>query len=297
MSPIKQTTGSLTPVGGGLNIAPAQPENNERKNLAHDLPLESISANPYQARTHWNEAKLNELAQSIEANDLVQPIVVKKTPTGFQLIAGERRFRACQRLGRKTIPALIRDVTEEQMFELSLVENIHRSDLNALERAKAYRSYIRKFEITQTEAASRLGEDRSVLSNYLRLLELPVDLQKLLAGGLLSMGHAKAILALPTDELRRKLANRALAGRLSVRDVEALVRKTIAEEDAPVKAPPSQAPHIRELEGRVANHLGTPVSIKARKGGQRGKMTIEFKSLDEFDHLLKMMGVKIEEEL
>ena len=297
MGPISNTTGASPLATGDPKRIPGQSVEGRVGTVAHEVPLESISANPYQARTTWNEEKLSELAQSIDATGLVQPVVLRKTPTGYQLIAGERRFRAYQKLGKRAIPALVRDVTEEQMFELSLVENIHRSDLNPIERAKAYRNYIKQFELTQTEAANRLGEDRSVLSNLLRILELPVDLQQLLAGGQLSMGHAKAILALPTEELRRKLANRALAGRLTVRDVESLVRATLDGQTSPAATAPPKAPHVQELEDRLASHLGTRVSIKTRKGGQRGRLVIDFKSLDEFDHLLKMMGVQTEQEL
>ena len=297
MGPMTSPSGSFTLASDGHQDGSTQSGDNQIRSTAFEVPLESISPNPHQARTTWNEEKLSELAQSIDANGLVQPIVLRKTPTGYQLIAGERRFRAYQKLGKRTIPALVREATEEQMFELSLVENIHRSDLNPVERAKAYRSYITQFELTQTEAANRLGEDRSVLSNLLRILELPIDLQQLLAGGQLSMGHAKAILALPTEQLRRRLANRALAGRLSVRDVESMVRATLEGETSPAATPPPQAPHIQELEAKLSSHLGTRVSIKTRKWGHRGKLVIEFQSLDEFDHLLEMMGVQSQQEL
>ena len=297
MGPITSPTGTSPLPTGSRQHIPGQSADGRVRINAHEVPLDSISANPHQARTTWNKEKLSELTQSIDTNGLVQPVLLRKAPTGYQLIAGERRFRAYQQLGKRTIPALIRDATEEQMFELSLVENIHRSDLNPVERAKAYRSYISQFELTQTEAANRLGEDRSVLSNLLRILELPIDLQQLLAGGQLSMGHAKAILALPTEELRRKLANRALAGRLSVRDVESLVRSTLDGQTSPAATPPPKAPHIQELEGRLASHLGTRVSINTRKDGHRGKLVIEFKSLDELCHLLEMMGVQSEQEL
>ena len=260
---------------------------------AREIPLDSISANPYQARTHWNEEKLVELANSIAANGIVQPIVVRKTPTGFQLIAGERRFRASQRLERKTIPAFIKQVNDEQMLEQSLVENIHRSDLNAVERAKAYQSYIKQYELTQTEASSRLGEDRSVISNHLRLLDLPIDVQNLLISGDLSMGHAKAILAVPTEELRRKMANLALADRLSVRELEKLVKKFIEPGESNTVVTKEPPAHIVDIENKLTNHLGTRVSIKTKNKGKKGRMIIEFGSLDEFDNLLEIIGVQI----
>ncbi len=174
-----------------------------------DLPLASISANPYQARTVWNDQDLTELADSIKANGILQPILVRRFQGGYQLIAGERRFRAAQMAGLTKVPALVREVTDEQLFEWSLVENIHRRDLNAIERAKAYQRYLGAFSLTQVEAANRLGEDRSVIANYLRLLDLPDEIRQMLVDGRLTMGHARAILSLPTDELRRKLANRA----------------------------------------------------------------------------------------
>lgn len=257
-----------------------------------ELPVDSISVNPHQARTHWDQDKLNELAMSIEANGIVQPVVVRKTPTGYQLIAGERRYRASKNLGRETIPAFVRDATDEQMLELALVENIHRADLNPIERAKAYLSYINQFQLNQTEAAKRLGEERSVVANHLRILDLPLEIRKIIAEGKLSMGHAKALLALPNDDLRNKIANRALAGRLSVRDLERLVRQYLDGTGVKARVRSEKAPHICELEGVLSSELGSSVKIETKKNGQKGRMIIEFKTLDEFDHVLEKMGVQ-----
>jgi ParB family chromosome partitioning protein len=172
-----------------------------------------------------------------------------------------------------------------------LVENIHRTDLNAIERAKAYQNYLSGFSLTQAEAATRLGQDRSVISNYLRLLDLPDEIKQMLINGQLNMGHARAILALPTDDLRRKLANRAMAGRLSVRDVERLVRKYLTGVDQPRKTVSSKPPHILDLESRLGSRLGTRVCIETRKNGQRGRIVIEFCSLDEFDRITESIGL------
>ncbi|HON90855.1 MAG TPA: ParB/RepB/Spo0J family partition protein [Sedimentisphaerales bacterium] len=261
-----------------------------------NLELASIQANPYQARTVWNEEDLRELADSIKANGVVQPIIVRPFQGSYQLIAGERRFRAAQMVGLKTIPAVIREVTDEQLFEWSLVENIHRRDLNPIERAKAYQHYLGAFSLTQTEAAERLGEDRSVIANYLRLLDLPEDLKQMLASGQLSMGHARAILAVPTDELRRKLANRALAGRLSVREVERLVRLHLAERPASKQTPRAKPAHIVDLEGKLCRHLGTRVSIETNKSGRSGRIVIDFDSLDEFERITDVLGIACGEE-
>ncbi len=257
-----------------------------------ELSLDSISVNPHQARTYWDEDKLQELAMSIQANGIVQPVVVRKSPTGYQLIAGERRYRASKRIGKKTISALVREATDAQMLELALVENIHREDLNPLERAKAYQSYIVHFELNQTEAAKRLGEERSVVANHLRILDLPSEIRKMLAEGVLSMGHAKAILALPDDDLRKKLANRALAGRLSVRDLERIIREYIDGTVHKEKKRTEKAAHIVELEDVLSSQLGSRVKIETKKRGQRGKMVIEFKTLDEFDRVLEKLGIQ-----
>ena len=271
------------------------PPDQERTESLHELPLDSITPNPYQARTVWNDEDLLELTESIRANGIIQPIVVRPFEGRHQLIAGERRYRAARSAGLATIPALVRDVTDEQLFEWSLVENIHRRNLNAIERAKAYQRYLAAFSLTQAEAAERLGEDRSVIANHIRLLDLPEERRQMLADGRLTMGHARAILGLPTDDLRRKLANRALAGRLSVREVERLVRAYLAQEGkGPAKAT-TKPTHILALEDRLKKHLGTRVAIETKRSGQRGKIVIQFDSLDTFDRITEALGMDCRE--
>ncbi len=267
------------------------PQDKELQESLHELPIGSISANPYQARTVWNDQDLKELADSIKSNGILQPILVRPFQGGYQLIAGERRFRAAQMAGLARVPALVREVADEQLFEWSLVENIHRRDLNAIERAKAYQRYLAAFSLTQAQAADRLGEDRSVIANYLRLLDLPDEIRQMLIDGRLTMGHARAILALPTDELRRKLANRALAGRLSVREVERLVRKHLEEDPAARPKIRTKPPHIVDLEEKLHRHLGARVIIQTRRNGQRGRISIDFDSLDEFDRITEALGL------
>jgi ParB family chromosome partitioning protein len=256
-----------------------------------EIEIDSISPNPYQARTVWDEKELEDLAESIRANGIIQPIVVRPAGSGYQLIAGERRFRAARLASLTTIPAWIRAATEEQLLEWALVENIHRSNLNPIERAKAYQNYVSTFSLTQAEAAARLGEDRSVIANYLRLLDLPDQIKQMLAEKQLTMGHARAMLALPTDELRRKLANRAMVGRLSVREVERLVRKYLTGTEQARAVVRSKPPHILDLERKLSSELGTKVSIETRKNGQRGKIIIEFYSLDEFEGITERLGL------
>jgi ParB family chromosome partitioning protein len=273
------------------------PPDKELHDSLQKIRIDSISPNPYQARTVWNEQELAELTESIKANGIIQPIIVRPIGTGFQLIAGERRLRAAEMACLTSVPALVRRASDKQLQEWALVENIQRVDLNSIERAKAYQEYISTFSLTQAEAAERLGEGRSVIANYIRLLDLPHEIKQMLADGQLSMGHARAILALPTDELRRKLANRAMAGRLSVREVERLVRKYLAGTGQVNTTVRSKPPHILDIENKLSSQLGTKVSIETRKSGQRGKVIIEFYSLDEFDGILERIGLACGEEI
>ena len=267
------------------------PPDKELHSSLRELDIDSIRPNPYQPRTVWDERELADLAESIKANGVIQPIIVRPAGAGFELIAGERRLRAAQSAQLTTIPALVRQATDEQLLELALVENIHRTDLNPIERATAYQNYLNTFSLTQSEAAERLGENRSVVANYLRLLDLPNEIKQMLVNGQLTMGHARAMLALPTDELRRKLANRAMAGRLSVREVERLVRRYLTSAEQTKTAIRSKPPHILDLESKLSGQLGTRVAIEARKGGQRGRIVIEFYSLDEFDRIAESIGL------
>lgn len=272
------------------------PDKKLRESL-REIKIDDISTNPYQSRTVFNEQELADLAESIRTNGVIQPIVVRPIGPKFQIIAGERRFRAARLASLAAIPALVRQATDQQMLELALIENIHRANLNPVERAKAYQNYVSTFTLTQAEAAQRLGEDRSVITNYLRLLDLPDEIKQMLIDGQLTMGHARAMLALPTDELRRKLANRALAGRLSVREVERLVRKYLTSTGQVKTTARSKPPHILDLENKLSGQLGTRVTIETRKNGQRGRIIIEFHSLDEFDRITEMLGFAYVEEV
>ena len=291
LSPITATSKE----GKDLSSAPPGasnfPPDKELHDSLRELSIDDISPNPYQPRTVWNEQELADLAESIRANGVIQPIIVRPSGSRYQLIAGERRYRAAQLASLRTIPALVRQASDKQLLEWALVENIQRVNLNPIERAKAYQDYINTFSLTQAEAAERLGEDRSVVANYLRLLDLPQEIKKMLADGQLTMGHARAILALPTDELRRKLANRALVGRLSVREVERLVRRYLTGTSQSRTTVRSKPPHILDLERKLSSQLATKVNIETRKNGQRGKLVIEFYSLDEFDNITERIGL------
>jgi len=283
-------------LSGTENVSNFSPDK-ELQDSYQEISIDAISPNPYQSRTVWDEQELVELAESIRANGVIQPIIVRPFGDAYQIIAGERRFRAAKLVSMTTIPAMVRLASDKQLLEWALVENIHRVDLNPIERAKAYQEYLSTFSLTQAEAAERLGENRSVVANYLRLLDLPQEIKKMLAESQLTMGHARAILALPTDELRRKLANRALAGRLSVREVERLVRRYLTGTGQASTTVRSKPPHILDLERKLASQLGSKVSIETKKNGQRGRIIIEFYSLDEFDSITERLGLACVEEV
>jgi ParB family transcriptional regulator, chromosome partitioning protein len=296
LGPITETT-EMDIIETHSNLGSANfPPDKELDDSLLRLSVNDILPNPYQPRTEWNQEELADLAESIKTNGLLQPIVVRRVKHGdqghYEIIAGERRFRAAKMVGLETIPAMVRDADDAQLLELALIENIHRTNLNPIERAKAYQNYIETFSISQTEAAQRLGEDRSVIANFIRLLDLPEQVKEMLMDGSLSPGHARAILSLPTDKLRTRLANRALAGQLSVREVERLVKLQLAEpKEGQMKTEFVKPPHIKDLEDKMRSQLGTKVIIQARKNGQRGKIVIEFYSLDEFDRITEKIGI------
>jgi len=284
------------PVGGTATAADvarpvvAEPVRSVAGERVVNLAVEKITRNPHQPRKQWDDGQLMELAESIKANGLIQPILVRAVGEGYQLIAGERRLRGAQLAGKATVAAIVRDASEEQVLEWALVENIHRADLNALERARAYQNYMRRFSLTQQEVAQRLGEDRSTVANYLRLLEMSAGLQQMVVDGQLSMGHARALLGLSDVKLREEMAREAVARHWSVREVERRVQA--AQQGAlgePAKAKVKSA-NVLELEGQFSRSLGTRVTIQTQgRGAQRGKIVIDFFNLDDFDRIKERM--------
>lgn len=269
---------------------PELPPDTELKAAIRNVSTEALVPNPYQPRTTWDSEELADLAKSIRANGLLQPILARPVSGGFEVIAGERRLRAAQQAGLTEIPVMVREASDEQMLALALVENIHRSDLNPIERAGAYKRFIETFGLTQAQAAERLGQDRSVVANFIRLLELPQEVKDMLADGSLSAGHGRAILGLPTDELRRKLANRAMAGRLSVREVERLVQRAVTIKEKATPGAVKEA-YIVDLERKLEGLLGTKVRIESRKKGHRGRIIIDYYSLDDFERVTERIGL------
>lgn len=252
------------------------------------IDVEQVLPGRYQPRHEFDENAIQELARSIKARGIIQPVLVKPADGGkYELIAGERRWRAAREAGLKTVPALVRSAGEPEALELALIENLQREDLNPIESAKAYRQLIDEFEITQEEAAARVGKDRSSVANHLRLLRLPVEIQKDLSRGTLSMGHARAILSVHGKE-KQLLARKTIISRgLSVREAEKLTRK-LAEPTASRKPKKHlQDLFIKDLEGSLRRSLATKVSIKpGRKGGT---ISISYYSPDELERLTERL--------
>ncbi len=261
--------------------------------LAH-IPLSQIDANPFQPRETMNPITLSDLVNSVKASGILQPIIVRQVNGRYQLVAGHRRTEAARKAGLTVIPAVIRsDSTEEQQAEWAIVENIQREDLNPVERAKAYRSYIDRFNLTQAQAAQRLGEDRTVIANFLRILELTPGIQDLVARGILSAGHAKVLAGISDASRQDALANRAAAEGLSVRKLEEIAAQaaTAATEVVPVaghvRSLIAKSPHIVELEQDLSRRVGTKVRIFPSKRKNTGKIIIQYFSLDEFDRIVE----------
>lgn len=261
-------------------------DDNEKKALGIvELALDKIIPNEYQPRKVFNDDKLRELAASIKEQGVIQPIIVHRAGSGFQLIAGERRWRASRLAGLKTIPALVKEATKRELLEMALIENIQREDLNPLEAAEAYKRLQDEFKLTQEDLAKRVGKERSTVTNFLRLLGLPKEVKHDLATGALSMGHAKALLSL--ERVRDQLQAAALIVKkgLSVRESEALASRL---KNPPKEKKARQQQELKAVEEKLRKSLGTKVSITAKSKG--GRIVIEYYSPEELDRILEKIG-------
>ena len=253
------------------------------------LPIDSIRPNPHQPRKTFNETSLSELAASLKTSGFIQPLVVRKTAEGYELIAGQRRWQAAKRAGFTEVPAILRDVDSFTQAQMALVENIQREDLNPIERAQGYRTLMEQLGLTQAELASRMGEDRSSIANFLRLLDLPESVRTLVCDGKLTLGHAKIIAGVGDIIEQQRLAEMVVAQELSVRNLERVVQ------DRPAAAPERKAPgvsaHLADLEKSISGQLGMRVQVRSGSKG-RGRLVIHYSTLDQFDDLLLKLGVK-----
>jgi ParB family chromosome partitioning protein len=257
-----------------------------------EIPLDHIERNPYQTRTRFDEAQLTELAQSIAASGVVQPIVVRPLSEGnYQLITGERRWLASRRAGKSTIPAIVRQASDEQTLEMTIVENLQRADLNPMEQARAYQRLSQDFKMTQEQMAIRTGKERASVANFLRLLRLPETIQHKVESGDLSFGHARTLLSLDSPDAINTAAQKVMALNLSVRQTESYVQGLINPEAKPKKeAKPAhpEDPNVREAQDRLRRKLGLKVQIEDKKG--KGKVIIEYANLEDFDSILTALG-------
>ena len=277
--------------GAAPTIAVAPPASPAGKPL--EIAVELIDRNPFQTRTHVDEEQLAELAASITANGVVQPILVRPLPNGrYQLIAGERRWLASQKAGKATIPAILRQVSDEQAMEITIVENLQRADLNPIEQARAFERLGREFGMTQEQIALRTGKDRTQIGNYIRLLKLPTSVQTMIETGELSFGHAKALLALQHFPGLEKTAQQVSSLSLSVRQTESMVQKLLYPEKNQKEAKPEAPvdPNVKEVAERLQRALGLKVRIEDHRG--RGKVIIEYGDLADFDGLLETLAGK-----
>jgi len=249
-------------------------------------PIESISPNPHQSRQSFGESELAELAQSIKEKGVIQPILVTKTKDGFQLIAGERRWRAAQKAGLDKIPALIRDVSPAEALQIALIENIQRQDLNPIEEAAAYQELLQEFNFTQEALSARIGKNRTTIANFLRLLKLPDDVQRDLIDGRLSAGHARVLVSIDSPSTQRKIRDLVIKRSLSVRQTEALAKRFLASKKSEAIRDEIDS-YLESLVNNLQSSLGTKVAIERK--GKKGRIIIEFYSDDELGRLVERL--------
>ena len=265
----------------------------EKANLVH-IPVDRIDPNPFQPRRHFDQAEIVALAGSIKQHGMLQPIIVRASGDRYQLIAGERRLRASIEAQLHDIPARVMVLDDRKVSELAMVENLQREDLNAIEKATAFRDYLQQYGGTQEELAGRLGLDRSTLSNLIRLLELPEEIRTAVLSKVITQGHARALLGLPDAESRVAACRQVIADNLSVRQTEALVStgiptpaRTRVRKDAG-QGTATRAPHFVELEEQLKVRFGTPVAVRPQ-GRDRGQIVIEYNSQDEYDRVVGLI--------
>lgn len=281
-------------LGRGLSaLLSDKPETTSEEMIEIDLDL--IEPSNFQPRTNFDEERLEQLAQSIRTNGIIQPLLVRKTSAGrYQLVAGERRWRASQRAGLQRVPCVVREIPEDKMLELALIENIQRQELNAIEEAHAYKRLIESLGLTQEMVAQRVGRDRTFITNYLRLLRLPEDIQGLVEAEQLSMGHARALLGVDEADIQRKLAKEIIDKGLSVRQTERTIKRIV--EGTEVSGAPSikEDPNFRAAEDKLRRRLSSKVHIMVNQKGNGGKIEIEFFDDNDLNRIYEMiMGKEV----
>lgn len=258
-----------------------------------EIETDSIEPNTLQPRTQFDEARLEELAQSIRSNGIIQPILVRRYGAGrYQLVAGERRWRAAKLAGLNRVPAVVREIPEDRMFELALIENIQRQELNAIEEAHAYKRLIETLGLTQEMVAQRVGRDRTFITNYLRLLRLPEDVQRFVEEEKLSMGHARALLGVDDADVQRRVARNIIDQGLSVRETERAIKRIITGTSptmATTSNPKREDANVRAAEDKLRRRLGSQVRISANQTGDGGKIEIEYYNQNDLHRVYQLL--------
>lgn len=288
------------PLGRGLSALLGEPaassaaavETPESAAGVKEIEVSRISGNPEQPRTRFDAKALDELASSIAANGIVQPIVVRRAGNRYQIVAGERRWRAAQRAGLHKVPVVIKEVTDDKILEIALIENIQREELNPIEEANAYRKLIDTIGLTQEQLSERVGKERSLIATSMRLLKLPEEIQKLIEEGKLTAGHGRALLLTDDKAIQIRTARSIIEKQMSVREAERTVKRATAESsvtNANKKVTETSDPNVRHAETKLMRSLGTNVKIRPSGKGNSGKIEIEYYSAEDLDRLYSLL--------
>lgn len=273
--------------GLGKGLGALIPEGDELDNNINRIDINLIKPNENQPRKSFDEAKIMQLAESIRENGLIQPIIVQKKDSTYTIIAGERRFRAAKHIGLKDIPAIVMDLTDRQLLQVSLIENIQREDLNPIEEALAYKKLIDDFKLTQEELSKNIGKSRTAIANCIRLLNLDKGVQLYLIEGIISEGHGRALLGVQDRELQYKLCQKIIDENLNVRETEKLIKNLGKDNRGKVKK--ENHPYFVDLQDRLQGLFGTKVNFKGKKN--KGKIEIEFYSEDDLDRIIELLNL------
>ncbi|AGT33867.1 plasmid partitioning protein ParB [Geobacillus genomosp. 3] len=282
-------------LGKGINALFHNLELDGKEEIVQEVSIHTLHPNPYQPRKTFQPEAIEELKQSILQHGILQPLIVRRSPKGFEIVVGERRYRAAKEADLPSVPVVVRELTDEQMMEFALLENLQREDLNPIEEAMAYKMLIDRLHLTQEEIASRVGKSRPHIANHLRLLSLPPEVQKLLVDGTLSMGHGRALLGLKQKSKMKFVVERTVRDGLNVRQLEKLIQQmngNVSRETSKRK-PPEKSVFLRESESLLREKFGTNVTIKQTK--KKGKIEIEFFSPEDLERILELLDVQFDE--
>ncbi|QQE74452.1 ParB/RepB/Spo0J family partition protein [Brevibacillus composti] len=272
-------------LGKGLNALITSNMIEEEEHVS-EIQVSDIRPNPYQPRKEFDPTAIEELAQSIQEHGIIQPLIVRKSIKGYELVAGERRLRAAKSLGLKKVPAVVKDYTDQQLMEIALIENLQRENLNPLEEAEAYEKLLSHHSYTQEQLSKKVGKSRPHVANMLRLLQLPESIRKMVSAAQLSMGHARALLSVEKEPLQLQLAQEVVKKGLSVRQLEELAKQASVSRETTKKKPLKKEPQLIQIEERLRSRLGT--SVKIKKGTKRGKIEIDFYSQEDLQRILEI---------